>query len=116
MRNKINLLTFLREKIYHGAYIKEGKMKKIFILGMLVVIVFGVRAGVGETVITTENEVISIENPIVVEPVEDVQPVSQEQESDETVYEGLNFMPIDEEPEPEMENEEYPVPVEEIPD
>lgn len=93
---------------------RKGYIIGIFVFGFVFISVSRVESM--ETVITTENEVISIENPIIVEPASDFQPIAQEPEFDETVYEELNFVPIDEEPEPEIEIEEYATPTEEIPD
>mgnify|MGYP003289406762 CR=1 FL=1 len=98
-------------------------MKKIFVLGMLVgiVSVCGARAELIETVTTTENEVVSVENPTVAEPVAEptvvaVEPVAEPVVVDENVEEYIEEIIFpEEEPEPEPV-EEYPVPTEDIPD
>jgi len=81
-------------------------MKKIFVLGMLfgIVSVYGARAELVEAVTTTESEVITIDNPVVEEPVVEPEPVVVEEAEVEDVV-----------PEPEPVDE-YPVPTEEIPD
>lgn len=90
-------------------------MKKIFVLGMLVgiVSVCGARAELIEAVTTTENEVVTVDNPVVEEPVVEPEPVVVEEAE---VDEVKDIVP-EPEPEPEPEPiEEYPVPTEDIPD
>ena len=124
MCNKINLLTFLCKNTYHKAHTKgRKKMKKIFVLGIIVgaVSVYGARAELVETVTTTESDVVTVENPTITEPVAEptvvatepvAEPVVVQEEFDEVIEEEV---PPEEEPEPEPV-EEYPVPTEDIPD